>query len=328
MKTEEFCELLSEVNETYVSKAHTVNRASKRTIWLPWVAVAACLCLVVGAVLYWATPRDPVAENPAPSPVTSISIVPVTPWAELAIYDQYCFLDYNETQYDSTVRELLSPELVGSVLMQTEAFGWENVNGGERIKHTNLVSVYEIQGISTACAVAVQFEETEELYIYTGSWYRPETMGQFISDLNLKENLTFGSIHYTGEHSSFRFDGIDPAVVWELLLSEPDAKECYNDFELYLLPRDIMNISISYPLFGIQNVSLSVCEGGYIKSNLLGTGKLFYIGEEKTEAFMDYVWDNCTVQEFPYDSGDSGPDPSPVPSASVQNGASSPSYHP
>ena len=323
MKTEEFCELFGEVNETYVNHARTVRKRVKRPVWIPLAATAACLCLVVWAILYLSKPREPVAEYPAPVPC--VAPVSITPWEEREIYEQYFYLHYNETEYGSHNKPL-TPELVGMELGQAEAYGTEYTSTGEKIKHTTLVSVYEIKNISSACALAVQFEEVDAFYLYTGSWYRPDTLGQFITDLNLNENLSFGNIYYSWDHSSFRFEGIDPAVVWELLLSEPDAKECYNDFELHLRPKDIMGISISYPLFGIQNVSLSVCEDGYIKSNLLGTGKLFYIGEEKTEAFMDYVWNNCTVYETPYNSN--GPsDPSSVPS-SQSDGASSPSYHP
>lgn len=325
MKAEEFCELLGEANETYVSQARSVHKRTKRKIWIPWVAAAACLCLVIGTILHPTTSNGPVAE--APNPVPCIAPEPITPWKDWEIYRQYFYLIWDEVQYDSYAVPL-SAEVVGAKLAQAEAHGTEYVSAGVEIQHTKPVSVYELKDISSACAVAVQFEGVDTFYLYTSIWYRPETLGQFITDLNLTEHLTFGAIGCSGDRSSFRFEGLDPAVIWDLLLSETEATECFDDFELHLRPKDIMGISINYPLFDIHNVSLAVCEDGYIKSNLLGRGKLFFIGEDRTEAFMDYVWDNCIVQEFPYDSGDSVSDPSPVPSVFIQNGASSPSYQP
>lgn len=322
MRAEEFCDVLGEVNGSYVSRARVAQRRN-RLVWIPWVAVAACLCLVIGIISALSDPREPVAD--APSPVPSVVPTQIIPWSELDIFKQYYFLSWNDCEYDSFYIQL-SPELVGTHLGQTDVHGFEHLNSGERIEHTKPASIYEIKGISPDCSVAVQFEDTEEYYAYVHQMYRPETLGQFIADLNLAENLTFGSISYSGDGSSFRFDGADPDVIWEFLLSERNATECFDDFELYLRPKEIMGISINYAAFGISNVSLSICEDGYISLNLLGVGKMFYVGESNTEAFMDYVWENCSAQETPYNTGNHY-NPSPVPSTQ-QSGASSPSQQP
>ena len=47
-----------------------------------------------------------------------------------------------------------------------------------------------------------------------------------------------------------------------------------------------------------ENISFSVQEGGYIKTNILDTGKLFYIGEDKTQSFVDYVTEHCEGYEL------------------------------
>ena len=38
-------------------------------------------------------------------------------------------------------------------------------------------------------------------------------------------------------------------------------------------------------------------ENGYLRTNLLDTEKLFYIGEDKVNAFMEYVEQNCRLQK-------------------------------
>ena len=53
MKKEKFCELLSDINEKYVLEARTDRRAAKRSIWIRWSAVAACLCLIMVGASLW-----------------------------------------------------------------------------------------------------------------------------------------------------------------------------------------------------------------------------------------------------------------------------------
>lgn len=48
MKKETFCEILGDIDETYVSEARAGMRKEKRSAWRKWAAAAACLCLIVG----------------------------------------------------------------------------------------------------------------------------------------------------------------------------------------------------------------------------------------------------------------------------------------
>jgi hypothetical protein len=43
---------------------------------------------------------------------------------------------------------------------------------------------------------------------------------------------------------------------------------------------------------GYRNISLSVDDRGYLQTNILDTGKSFYIGEDNVRAFVDYVLRN------------------------------------
>ena len=53
MKKEEFCELLSDIDEKYVREARGERKAAKRSMWIRWSAVAACLCLVMAGAALW-----------------------------------------------------------------------------------------------------------------------------------------------------------------------------------------------------------------------------------------------------------------------------------
>ena len=53
-----------------------------------------------------------------------------------------------------------------------------------------------------------------------------------------------------------------------------------------------MSISVDIPILG-RNSSIWLTEDGYLCTNILGTGKAFYIGEEKVAEFIYYVVMHC-----------------------------------
>ena len=46
MKKEEFCDVLGDINESYVEEARA-GRTIKKPVWIKWGAIAACLCVVI-----------------------------------------------------------------------------------------------------------------------------------------------------------------------------------------------------------------------------------------------------------------------------------------
>ena len=68
MKKEQLYEVLGDINENYVNDAHMTAKKSAYPIWLKWVAMAACLCLVVsGAFVLPRLQGDSVEQNPQPN---------------------------------------------------------------------------------------------------------------------------------------------------------------------------------------------------------------------------------------------------------------------
>ena len=60
----------------------------------------------------------------------------------------------------------------------------------------------------------------------------------------------------------------------------------------------LMSISSDIEALGIENVSLAVNDEGYIQTNILGTAKTFYIGEEKVNNFIDYFIKNISKKNM------------------------------
>lgn len=51
MKEEKLLETMADIEEKYIIEARTENTKKKPPVWMKWVATAACLCLVIGAVM-------------------------------------------------------------------------------------------------------------------------------------------------------------------------------------------------------------------------------------------------------------------------------------
>ena len=61
-----------------------------------------------------------------------------------------------------------------------------------------------------------------------------------------------------------------------------------------------MNVSVNVPMLGYENINLGFTEDGYIITNILDTGKAFFIGKDKTEVFKNYVINNCQGKKLIY----------------------------
>lgn len=243
------------------------------------------------------------------------------PWEEMEIYDQYSAFIFDGRLYRANGPATIDPEKLEGEPVELTAFSYGGGQTPEDIdytpEHQIAALVSHIRGVSGECAVAVQYEGTEEWYPARdrNSWgYKPQTLGQFIDDLNLRENLTFGTIDYTywpdGEYANVRFDSVDSEKIWELLLSHTEAENVcrnLNSGDFYTLfdpgeePGTILEISVSIPILGEENLALEVREDGYLWTNLMGmTEKAFLIGEEDTQAFVDYVLNECEGYEIRY----------------------------
>lgn len=327
-KEKRILEVLGQVDEQYIEEAapgqgtEKPHRA-KRYSLLKWGAVAACACAAVcGIVLLHR--RDTVRTWPilevTGGPSTSEKELFIVPrWEELPVCRQYSRVAFaasagqEPAEYNSSGEEVPSWR-IGEELGEVIAEGWDSYadRTGEDAKRQKPAKVRSITKVSNECAIAVQYEGTDEWYAFTNSHYRPQTLGQFIEDLNLREELSFGTVYYSywkssGEYATVRFDKVSPEVIWESLLSETGA-ENEADGQPGGEPYEILGISVDIPLLGYKNISLSVREEGYITTNILDTGKRFLIGTENTQAFVDYVLDECEGYELVYVDSEEKPE--------------------
>lgn len=306
MNKETFSRAMGELDDKYINEA--IQYRKKKTRWIPMVAAAACICLIAGSVVGVSYKN----EHPWPmktvatvdsAPVASAEVDMIPHWEDMPIYQQFHDIVFNDISY-SARRGNVPTDRLGESLCTVTARGWDEYAdiAGEDANRYISAELFTISKINPECAIAVRYEGIDTVYACVNSYYRPETLGQFIEDLNLLEEISFGTVYYewrspSGRRATIWFDDVDDQLIKDYLLTEADAENVYDESALHTIPRKIMGASVNIPLLGYQNISLSVQEDGYIKTNILDTGKLFYIGEDKTQAFVDYVTDHCEGYE-------------------------------
>lgn len=304
---ETFSRVMGELDNKYIDEAACYQKNRKKR-WIPVCAAAACICLIAGgAAGIWYKNEHPwpvktvLREDSAP--VVSAEVYMLPHWKDMAVYEQFYDIEFNGISY-SARKGVVPADRLGESLGTITARGWDEYAdiAGEDANRYISAELFAITKINPECAVAVRYEGCDTVYACVNSYYRPETLGQFIEDLNLLEEVSFGTVYYewrspSGRRATIRFDDVDDQIIRDMLLTETDAKNVYDKSKLHEMPKRIMGASVNIPLLGYENISLSVQEEGYIKTNILDTGKLFYIGEEQTQAFVDYVTGHCEGYE-------------------------------
>ena len=240
---------------------------------------------------------------------TDTAVIPK--WNEMSISQQFNEVEYNNSKYSSRITKISNNNILKNI-------GNATLTGYDTYTETTYnkkAELYSIKDIEEKCAIAIKFEGDTDYYVYVNSYYRPTTLGEFTKDLNLEEIISFGTIYYNywdedlQEDINVEFYGVDNKIIWQKLFNNKNLENIYsdNDTEKYTSERfsQSIGISVDIPLLGYKNISVSLTDKGYLLTNILDTGKGFYIGEDKVQEFLDYIKDNYNGYKIVY-VGESG----------------------
>ena len=116
----------------------------------------------------------------------------------------------------------------------------------------------------------------------------------------MKENISFGTIYYNywdkgaNENINVEFYNVDNEMIWQKLFSNLNSENVYSDNDKYISDNfsESIDISVNIPILGYEKISISLTDKGYLLTNILDTGKGFYIGKDKVQEFLDYIKKN------------------------------------
>lgn len=348
MKREDIAEILSRTDSRFIEEAAAPTKKKSRV--LRYMSIAACLALAVLAVIAISRndmvtpPVEPdgqtttnesgggekvspeIATEPAAETVTDTASMVLPQWADLAVPMRYSEARLGDITY-STQNKEISADNVFEPLGSTEMEGYDIYTD---TRYTVNAELYSIKSISSECAVAVRIDGGESFYVYVNALYEPDTLGDFISDLNLKSTVVFLKAYIDeyeyydngSEHRQRVYADFDDSVIWNLLEDALTAKNVeYNH------PYDRISIETDLPVLGYENISFCITPDGYIITNILDTQKCFYIGTEKFTQLDGYLKKNVPFKEYNtvYEMNSDGTIPGKGDSGEVQT---APAYNP
>ena len=161
--------------------------------------------------------------------------------------------------------------------------------------HTTVeAKVKSVKNVSTELMVAVDADGFKETLLYTNVDYKPDTLGQYISDAGLSSsNTTFAkAVTYQaqaiGKTDTKRITVSDiDALVKQYILSNPDApqgsKKDYNEGKEFAFFKSSANPTQTVINFGVS-------DNGYLHVKLTsGNTFTFHIGEQQAKSFISYI---------------------------------------
>ena len=313
MKSEDIIVALGDVSEEFVASA-AVKKKRKLKAWLiPSAAVAACLGIAAVGIFALRgrneTPKWPVEEvylgaietNAATEATwneTELGTYVEPKWDEKKATEKFTWFELDGVEYSVSRRdEPLAEGEIGASLGEVGLLGYDIYTDSA---HESFGEAFELKGISPECALGLRIDGDTATYVYINRWYSPETLEDFLTDLNFEENLSFGgaSMHYfdeDGELSYVNFEDFEDSAVWDMLLSD-GSLENMGDVTVV----SVLTVSVSHELLGYENMALCICEDGTVWTNILGMMKSFFVGKEKTDAFIDWVIENVPGKRIVY----------------------------
>lgn len=154
--------------------------------------------------------------------------------------------------------------------------------------------VKKVKDVSESLMVAVDAEGFKETLLYTNVDYKPDTLGQYISDAGLSSKNTAFAKAVTRQSKGvgktdtkkITVDDID-ALVKQYILSNADAPSAkyshYNSAKVHVLFRTTNNPTQSVINFGVS-------DNGYLYVKLAsGNSFTFHIGEENAKSFISHI---------------------------------------
>lgn len=239
---------------------------------------------------------------------TSENTAIVPKWEEMTITQKFHGVKYLNSTYDSSRNTKVSSDKIGEKLGTATLTGYDTYTD----QYYNMdATLFKMIDFPKECVIAVQFDGDVDYYIYVNPYYRPATLGDFMKDLNLKDIVSFGTVYYEysdtdskGEkqYEKVEFYHVDNETIWEMLFSDLSLENIYKDEAVYTSDylTQAVSISVDIPLLGVKNISVSLTDKGYLLTNILETGKGFYIGEDTVQEFIDYVIENYEGYKIVY----------------------------
>ena len=218
----------------------------------------------------------------------------VWPWNCRAVYNQYTSVKVNGAEYVVNNSYWGNPMKATQIGSKIGDFTCEGFDEYENKKHTITCSVYEIKGVDSDRFVAVKYEGYEQFYPFK---YRadsvadaPETLGELIDVLDLTNNIKLNKFYIEDEYSAcYTLSDEKSAELWNIIKEYASVETEFDYSKPY---EKAISFAINSSVLGVNNLSFSFYEEGYIFTNIESFGYYYNIGAGAVEKIADFVKEN------------------------------------
>ncbi len=160
--------------------------------------------------------------------------------------------------------------------------------------HTTVrARVKTVKNVSSDLMVALDANGFKETLLYTNKDYKPDTLGQFISDAGLESNTSFAkTVYCKGEkigyssYKRFNIDNMSSLVSKYIFKNENAALSDYSSYKngnIHVLFKSNSNPTCSVIDFGVS-------DNGYLYVKMASANTFtFYIGESNANSFISHI---------------------------------------
>lgn len=274
MKGLEMLSLLTEVEEAFIEEAAPQTTKKK---WIPrLLCAAASIALILYVGMLWSAPKFAYPDLSGRFPVKH-----APPGQIIATSGTLSTICYNGAQYDCRGNKTSSQHIA------------QQQNG----------SAYQITGVSSAYAVAIKAEGSQDYAVYFNRDYFPKNIRQWETDLSLSENGQFTQAVYTfpdnnGITRTIVFPILDDTQVYDTLFGAKDAVP-----ELTNAPSGDYQFSLSMdiPSLGCGKVITYITEDGYAYTQIGAVFGKYRIGKQAARGLMQSFFERTTGYELVFD---------------------------
>ena len=217
----------------------------------------------------------------------------VWPWNCQAVYNQYTILYVNGVEYNSRsyyYGTSVNPNAIGEKIGDFVCYGYDYTTDEE---HSIACSAYVINGVDSSRIIAVKYDGYDEYYPFkpaTGLGPQaPSTLGALIDSLDLTNNVVLNDFYYEQEGGDIHYGLSDEhsTEIWKIIQKYADVKIDL----MYENPwnRKVLSFAITSGTLGVNNLSFSFNQEGYLITNIEDFGYYYNIGVDAVNEIVDYA---------------------------------------
>ena len=218
------------------------------------------------------------------------------PWELETIWEQYGQATFEGREYGGGRSQTISEEFLGEKLGTCDVRGHDNYD--EEKEYHLECEVRAVKGVLPELTIAVKLEDHYYVFDYD-TYDPPATLGQFMEDYSLAENLPLVTFTHYRELSDSKGRYVVSEdcskEIWRMLGAKEETPFYkLGDQEYFsMTDQNYLAFTAASEALGTTNLVFYITSTGYVWTNVRGWAYCFVIGEDAAQEIIDYAMQNA-----------------------------------